>query len=270
MQITFLERKQKGGYWLNSSMDYPLTMLGRFLIDDSPCDFFRAIYLRYLKDPAQSDTEGNITFTEKNGANITIGNLYLEKPEDFSFTTSIQNLIEIIEQWGELNKKQPEYIVIKRKDATVFLEGCESLREQNYYKVTNPNKALFSRNENNSYFLQQSDVCPLTVFAFFLLDTGFDREKLMQFKQSLTSNDLMEKKGTTIWMKEPHEYIHIGLFFSPMKPNNSIKISSTNLAAIFDQWMSINQQKPLFVLVTRDGEKITLEGKEYITETDLL
>ena len=54
-----------------------------------------------------------MTFTEKEGENISIGNLYLIKPEELLFTTSIQNLIEIIEQWRDLRQKNPPYIVLR-------------------------------------------------------------------------------------------------------------------------------------------------------------
>lgn len=59
--------------------------------------------------------------------------------------------------------------------------------------------------------------------------------------------------------------IHRILFSS-----KGITISSENLTEILDRWIAISKQKPLFALLTDDGEKITLEGTEHITDADLL
>ena len=41
-----------------------------------------------------------------------------------------------------------------------MLEGRNDLRNEGYYEIKNKNKTLFSRNDANEYFLQQSDVRP--------------------------------------------------------------------------------------------------------------
>ena len=108
-------------YYPEESNCKDLRMLGAFFRSDVGCDI--SSFKDFLLDQGQEDTASNFSFLEKEGNNIVIGCLYSEDPYEWTFETTIKQLIEILDQWEKLCKLEPQEIIITREGDSITLEG---------------------------------------------------------------------------------------------------------------------------------------------------
>ncbi|MGB8366824.1 MAG: hypothetical protein WCD44_00545 [Candidatus Babeliales bacterium] len=115
-------QKLKNGYEYKESNDAALETLNYFLDD---CHAATNSFKKWMYDPAIEIFGGNVTTVEKEGEKIIITLEFVEneKKYDYSFETTREKLIDIMDRWNELYKKMPEKIIITRYNDAIILEG---------------------------------------------------------------------------------------------------------------------------------------------------
>lgn len=122
---------------------------------------------------------------------------------------------------------------------------------------------LLLNNVTNRYTLKQSDDQALMIFALFLLDDiGQEKDKIMRFKNNIVTHNFTEGNGNiTFWRKsEDGTHLIIGFLFSENELENALYITFDNLAHILDEWASVGDRMPPYVLFKREHERVVMEA----------
>jgi hypothetical protein len=100
-----------------------LPLLAYFLTDDVQCGWSESWkeLIHNLKD--DESTGGNISFLDRVGENIIIGDSLAEDRYAITYTITIKNLLEVLDQWEQLCKEKPQEIWIFEENGKVWLEG---------------------------------------------------------------------------------------------------------------------------------------------------
>lgn len=109
--------------------NYPLYVLGVFLLSDvGGTGGFESFY-NWIKDSTRTGISCNIAGLDKIGDKIHMylffdDDLYEEDPEKYSLTISINEFTHVLEDWYELLKLKPPYIIITEENGKYSLEAA--------------------------------------------------------------------------------------------------------------------------------------------------
>ena len=106
-----------------SESDYGLLFISIFLTSDVQYNGSKSWkrLINSLKD--DESTGGNISFLDRVGENIIIGDSLAEDRYAITYTITIKNLLEVLDQWEQLCKEKPQEIWIFEENGKVWLEG---------------------------------------------------------------------------------------------------------------------------------------------------
>lgn len=101
-----------------------IEQLAFFLATDATY-FGSAFFKKWALERDDATTSGgNISFLYQEQGFVFIGDLYSEQEDEGPFfKISIENFVEILNQWDELYKTKPKEILIIQEDDVVRLEG---------------------------------------------------------------------------------------------------------------------------------------------------
>ncbi len=123
MGYLLLKANEIGSYTIKQCTDECLTILAFFLRSDvqyNGSESWKRL-ISNLKD--DESTGGNISFLDRIGDKIIIGNSLDEDRYAFTYEITIKNLLEVLDQWEQLCKERPEEVWIFEEEGKVWLEG---------------------------------------------------------------------------------------------------------------------------------------------------
>lgn len=113
--------RQDNHYFIEKWNSSQMEMLGSFLQSDAGSRIYN--WIDWLKNTRYKDTSSNFSFLEKEGNNIVIGCQFSEDPYEWTFESSIDDLVYILEEWQKLCSAKKREIIITRENGTFTLEG---------------------------------------------------------------------------------------------------------------------------------------------------
>ena len=119
------------------------------------------------------------------------------------------------------------------------------------------NKAMISL-IGESYHIVESDCFALCTLARFLIDDAHPIDNPL-LKEWLFDQKIVLKSGNTTSLEKYEGKIFITSDLN--EDDDEFEISKTDFILLIDRWMVLFKEKPSEIIITKEGEKITLEGK---------
>lgn len=113
-------KKYEGRYYIEQDNDLYLVMLGDLFEEDQ-------YVINYVKkdliNPLGRGITGNKMDITIEGTNVVISPLYGANADEYAITIDRITLLNVIIQWQELIKENPDEIIIKRVNNIISLES---------------------------------------------------------------------------------------------------------------------------------------------------
>jgi hypothetical protein len=129
MEIMKMKRSPVSGYSYEYASNIKMNLLGNFLSSDVRC-LLQTIngFQDWILDDSQGyGTSSNITYLEKDGEYIFLGDLLSEEENPPEVRLSRKQLIQLLDDWRDkVCKTMPQYVMIKHENGKYTIETSET------------------------------------------------------------------------------------------------------------------------------------------------
>jgi hypothetical protein len=129
MEFMKINLSQLETYIYQDASNIEMNILGNFLACDVNC-LLQTIngFKDWILDDSQGyGTSSNITYLEKDGEYIFLGDLLSEEKNPTEVKLSRKQLIQLLDDWRDkVCKKMPQYVMIKHENGKYTIETSET------------------------------------------------------------------------------------------------------------------------------------------------
>jgi hypothetical protein len=120
--MNFVKLQYENGYYrYKSGSDTQMDILGNFLASDYDCTW--SSFKEWALDEKWRGGSGNITMIEKDNGHIYLSNLYSDKDEPTELHMTIQQFVQLLDDWRNIVcKNKPKEVVIRHEHDQFILE----------------------------------------------------------------------------------------------------------------------------------------------------
>lgn len=104
--------------------DDSMLLLSKFLTDDSGCSGSDR-WINWLRSTNETARGGNYTWLEKEEGNIIMSSQYTDDPYEWTFESTIDDLVYILQEWQKLCSVKKREIIITRENGKLKVEGID-------------------------------------------------------------------------------------------------------------------------------------------------
>jgi len=117
------------GLFVKASNDCQVSLIGYLLADDISIYSAKKRIHWLLNTPPDAHTSSNHTFMEKEDGKVVVSSLFDKDPYERAFIAPIPAMIDLLEQWDDVCKTNPDEVTIYYEDGKFKVEGR---RQENF------------------------------------------------------------------------------------------------------------------------------------------